>query len=107
MINNNEIELLIQPDYVINYAPQSLEQEISQNIITILTTSKYSVPLDREFGLNMQLVDMPQTTVKALISNEIVEAIEKYEPRVKVTQVRFTGDIDGVTQPVIRFKIMS
>ncbi|MBQ6772554.1 MAG: GPW/gp25 family protein [Synergistaceae bacterium] len=105
MITNSEIALLLNADSEINFAPATLEQEIAQNVLTIFLTSKYSVPLDREFGLNMTLVDKPQSIVKALLINEITESLERYEPRIKVTGIEFTGNADGYTKPLIKYII--
>ena len=105
MINNNEIDLLLNNNFVVDYMPQSLEREIAQNVFTIFTTSKYSVPLDREFGLDVSLLDIPMTTAKALLINEIVSAVETYEPRVKITQIELEGDLDGKFYPRIKFLI--
>ena len=105
MINNNELDLLLNNNFVVDYSPASLEKEIAQNVFTIFITSKYSVPLDREFGLDVSLLDMPMTTAKALLMNEIVNAIETYEPRVKITQIELEGDMDGKFYPHIKFLI--
>lgn len=102
----NELNILIGAENEIDFAPASLEREIMQNIRTIFSTSKYSVPLDREFGLNAVMLDEPQNLARALLMNEIAESIEKYEPRVKVTSIEFTGDNTGLTKPLIRFVIM-
>lgn len=104
---NNEINLLLKYNIQINFAPQTLEQEIAQNIITIFTTAKFSVPLDRDFGLDATLLDMPQNTAKALLASEIVSAIETFEPRVRITHIDFQGDNNGLTLPAIKFIISS
>ena len=62
-------------------------REIIQNIRTILTTPRGSVPLDRDFGVDAALVDDPQPAVQARLTAEIVDAVERYEPRARVTQV--------------------
>ena len=37
----------------INMEPQTVTEEIMQNVAVVLATPKYSVPLDRGLGLNM------------------------------------------------------
>ncbi len=49
----------------IDFAPSTELQEILQNVRTICTTAKYSVPLDREFGINGVFVDEPVNRAKA------------------------------------------
>ena len=40
----------------INFAPASTAEEVIQNVRTILTTTVYSVPLDRNFGINPDML---------------------------------------------------
>lgn len=81
-------------------------KEIMQNIKTIVSTLKGTVPLDRSFGVNSDLIDMPMPKAQSRLTAEIVAAIEKYEPRCKVVKVTFTGDgIDGILIPKVRVKI--
>ena len=79
--------------------------EIMQNVRTILSTAKGSVPLDREFGLDSAMVDEPESILRARRVADIVSAIETYEPRVMVTHVDWRGDGDGVVQPTVRVRI--
>lgn len=73
----------------INLAPETLEEEIMQNIKMILSTPQFSVPLDREFGLSQRFVDKPIPIAKTIGIAEVLDAIEKYEPRVEVIEVTF------------------
>ncbi len=82
--------------------------EIVQNVKTILTTSKGTVPLDREFGVDMSFVDQPTPKAKAMIMASVVDAVNRYEPRVRVTNVGFEEDergIEGRMIPVVRIVI--
>lgn len=90
----------------IAFAPNSELEEILQNVRTILTTTKYSVALDRDFGLEADAVDGPIQTVQAKLTAEIIEKVEKYEPRVQVKQVDYDGDfITGKLIPKVRVVI--
>jgi hypothetical protein len=82
-------------------------REIIQNVKTILSTVKGSVPLDREFGIKGDYVDQPMQVARALYAAEIVEEVEKQEPRVKVTQVTWGTDdaMDGKMKPIVRIKV--
>ena len=71
----------------VNFSPKGIE-EIIQNVQTIVTTEKYSVPLDRDFGINMNLVDRPMNHVQALLSKEITTQIERRGSR---SPKSFTG----------------
>lgn len=90
----------------IDFFPSTTLEEIIQNVRTIMTTTVYSVPLDRMFGLNPTMLDLPMPLSKARLTAEIVSAIEKFEPRVTVTQVTFAGDgKDGILQPSVSLRI--
>lgn len=68
------------------------EEEILQNIAMILITSKRSVPLDRNFGIDMSALDLPLEMAENICTAQIIEAIQDYEPRVKVTKVTYEKD---------------
>jgi phage baseplate assembly protein W len=85
--------------------------EIIQNIRNILATPKGSLPLDREFGLDQTFLDVPQPIAQVKAVPEIIEAVEKYEPRVKVTSVEWekiesTGTMDGKLVPKVRVELL-
>lgn len=91
----------------INFAAVG-EMAIIQNVRMILSTPKYSVALDRNFGIDAALVDKPLPVAKAKITAEIIAAIQKYEPRVKVTKVLFAGDgADGILKPRVQVVILN
>lgn len=83
--------------------------EIIQNVRTILGTTKFSVPLDRDFGIDATVVDRPLPVAKALITSAIFEAIERYEPRIELVQVIFDDNstaslLDGILKPKVEVK---
>jgi len=80
--------------------------EIYQNVQTILVTALGSVPLDRQLGINTDMLDSPTPAAKAKLTAEIIAAIHKDEPRVQVTRVTYTGDgQEGKLVPKVRVKI--
>ena len=90
----------------INFKPTRLE-EILQNVRTILVTLKHSVPLDRNFGISATMLDSPMPAAQAKLTAEIIDAVQRYEPRVHVTQVTYSGNgADGVLRPKVRVKII-
>lgn len=90
----------------INFKPANETEEILQNVRTILTTTKYSVPLDRNFGLNADVLDMPLHIMRARLTAEIINAIHRYEPRVKVKKIFYQADAqDGIVKPIVRVVI--
>lgn len=61
--------------------------QVLQNVGTILNTWKGSVPLHRDFGIDPDLLHRPVNMVEDLIIADVIEAIEKYEPRAEVVNV--------------------
>lgn len=74
--------------------------EIFQNIKYIILTEYFSVPLDREFGLDMTLVDKPIPVAKLLFPQECTMKISLYEPRALFRDITYTEDhINGKLMP--------
>lgn len=87
--------------------PKDRTAEILQNISIIISTPKFSVPLDREFGTNQEYIDMSTNIAQPKIIIEIADAIEKYEPRAEVKEVNFRVDesAEGKIVPVVKVVI--
>lgn len=102
----NEYELLLTPQGV-KFAPENEVIEILQNVLTICLTQKYSVPMDRAFGVEGEFLDEAVSRVRASFKQEVVRAVKKYEPRARVTSIDFTADLNGRVIPRIRVKIVS
>ena len=100
-----ELDILLTDQNKITFAPKNVYEEIAQNVKTICTTSKYSVPMDRNFGVDVNFIDKPTPKAKAQIQAEIVQAIRKYEPRCKVSKVSFEEDLDGKLSVKVRIAI--
>jgi len=81
--------------------------EILQNVRTILTTIRTTVPLDRDFGLAATFLDRPVAIAQALATADIPEAVEACEPRVTVTRVGWVESdaMDGRLIPQVRIKV--
>ena len=90
----------------VNFAPASELEEIAQNVRTILTTFKKTVPMDREFGISADTADLPIAAAQAAMTAEIVAAINYYEPRARVVSVDYEGvETDGIVRPKVRIKV--
>ena len=99
-----EVEVLATQEEI-NFAPANLVEEVAQNVRTICTTPKYSVPLDRLFGVNAVIVDRPTPRAIAEMQAELIQAIRKFEPRCRVKKVSFDGDVDGKLTAKVRIEI--
>lgn len=100
---NHIFNLTASPNKL-NLSPENEIEEIIQNINTLLSTPKGSVPLYRDFGLDLSLVDEPLLVAKARISSEIFQLISKYEPRAQVVEVDFNMG-ESVLIPKVKVKI--
>ena len=100
-----EVEVLTTPKEI-DFAPKNVYEEVIQNVRTICTTPKYSVPMDRLFGVDAAMLDRPTPKAMAAIQAEIVQAVRKYEPRCKVRKVILDGDIDGRLNVKVRIEIL-
>ena len=100
----SEFEIWLKPQEI-NFAPQTLAEEVIQNVITLCTTAKYSVPMDREVGINAVFLDEPVNTVRARFTQEVIMAVRKFEPRAEITRITFDGDLDGHVYPRVLMRI--
>lgn len=90
----------------VNFAPSSVMEEVIQNVQTIIATPIYSTPLNRSFGVDAIMLDLPLPVLQAKLAAEIVQAIEKFEPRVTVMKVSFTGNAEsGNVKPYVTLSL--
>ena len=89
----------------IDFAPATVAEEVMQNVRTIISTMKYDVPLDRAFGINGDVVDLPLPVAQAKLTSEIFTAIKRYEPRAVIEGINFTADLNGRLVPTVEVSI--
>lgn len=70
-------------------------REIIRNVQTLLTTPIGTCPLYRDFGLDVTYLDYPMDLAQNLFAVAAMEAVERWEPRVIVTEVTFEADANG------------
>lgn len=103
----NEYEVLIRPQ-VINFSPSSELEEILQNVRTICSTPKFSVPMDRELGVDTQFLDQPMSSVANKYKAEVIAAVRRFEPRARITRIEFFRDEEARTfYPKIYIKVIT
>ena len=91
----------------INLAPEDTTEEVLQNVAVILSTPKFSVPLERGLGLAQRFLDKPIPAAQSILISEVLDAVEEYEPRAEVTNVTFeTGETPGLMVPVLEVNIV-
>ena len=84
-------------------------KSILQNVSIILRTIKGSCPMYRGFGVDATLIDRPIPAAKVLLFSQIREAIEEYEPRVRVKSVDFDtrSEMQGALIPIVEVEIVN
>ena len=102
---NYKLEL----DAAVDFAPSDEVREILQNVRTIIGTRRGSVPLDRDFGISWSFVDRTIDVAQMLLRAEIVDAVERYEPRARVADISFSAagkDLsEGELKPAVTVSI--
>ncbi len=102
---NNIYELTLIPQKI-NFSPNSLLEELYQNVITICSTAIHSVPMDRAFGVNATFLDEPMNISRAKLAADIIKAVRRFEPRVRITSIDFPHDEEGKVSPKIKFRVL-
>lgn len=101
---NKVYTLTINPSEI-NFNPSTTIEEILQNINTIVMTSKFSVPLFREFGVVASFLDEPTPLAKSKLVAEITDKVEYFEDRVIVEEIKVEANIDGRMIPTLKISI--
>ena len=81
--------------------PRSTIEEVMQNVRMIMGVWRGSVPLDRDFGLDADLLDAPINAAKSRLAADLAAQIIKCEPRAKLKSLTFEGNArDGTLMPI-------
>lgn len=76
--------------------------EIANTLKTIFTTPQGTVPYDRNFGIDMSILDEPINLAQGRLTVEFVRKVQLYEPRVNVKEVNFIADDNNNLIPKVR-----
>lgn len=80
-------------------------KSVLQNISMLLKTKRGTVPLDRDFGLEMEFMDMPIDAAETIAYAEITEAVEEYEPRATISDITMEAGADGKAKLIVEVNI--
>ena len=75
--------------------------DIIRCLNTLYLTPVGSCALNREFGIDMSILDQPINIAKTLFSVELIEKTERYEPRVRVKEVLYTSEEAKIIPKVV------
>lgn len=71
---------------------KELRKDIFEKIMFLLTLIKGTIPMNREIGLDADILDLPMYEVQNKYTVSAIELIEKFETRVTVDEISFTVD---------------
>lgn len=96
-------------DFINELDSESFSEEelndINECVSNLLSTIAGEQGLDRNFGIETrEIMDVPTEEAENLITLEIIEKIDKYEPRVEVDDIEFEYNGEGRMMPKIYFK---
>ena len=77
-----------------NLMPATELEEIAQNVQLIISTRKFSVPMDRGFGIDANALDLPIGAAQAKLTAEITGAVAEQEPRARVKKISYGGNAE-------------
>lgn len=80
----------------------SRKDAITRQLKVLYGTRKGEQALDRNFGIDWSFLDQPMEVAKALLSAEIITQTAQYVPRIAVSAINFTSDLNGNLTPTIR-----
>lgn len=90
----------------INLQPATVYEEVIQNLWFLYASIEYDIPLDRGLGINATYIDKPLETAKALITIDLYDKTEKYEPRAEIVSIDFYADYEkGILKPIVEVEI--
>lgn len=83
------------------------DKELLMGLQHLYSTKAGERPLDREFGLDIDIIGMPMDVAKNEYAVEVIEKTERYEPRVEVEEVEFTYNAkEGKLFPKIKLVLL-
>ena len=79
------------------------DEDILMCLQHLYSTKTGERPLDREFGLDADIIGKPLDVAQNEYAVEVIEKTERYEPRVEVEEVEFVyNENEGVMFPKIK-----
>ena len=91
----------VTPLAELTFAPDNEVEEILQNVRCLMSIARGSAVLERNLGIDIDLVDAPIAAVRARLAADLAEQIALFEPRAKLRSLSFEGDAaDGTLHPL-------
>ncbi|MCX4268525.1 MAG: hypothetical protein OSJ62_07645 [Lachnospiraceae bacterium] len=84
----------------------SIPEKTIKRLVCLYSIVEGTQPLDREFGLNGNLLDLPPEVAKNRYTLDVIQKTEKYIREVRVKEVTFIMNPDGSILPTIHLKLI-
>lgn len=78
----SDISVSFTPD-----VPAEQRADIERAVQHIVLTPKGTYPMCRDFGISNELLAMPLLAAQNTVAVEIIDQVQKYEPRIAVCEV--------------------
>ena len=75
--------------------------ELDHQLALLLTTRTGTMPLDREFGIDMDFVDKPPELAKVLYTQEVTKQVAKFISWVRVKEITWSHGAQGQIIPKV------
>lgn len=82
-----------------------ISEDILLSLETLFSTIEGTIPLDRNFGINQDILSAPAEVAENLYTLDAIEKVDIYEPRVKVVSVDFAHS-DGQIIPTVHIELV-
>lgn len=71
------------------------QEDILRCLRNLIMTPAGTVPLDRDFGIDQSFLGQPINIARSLVAVEIIDKVDRYEPRVSILEVDLAADATG------------
>lgn len=96
--------MTVQTEYIgTQYEKAAL---VDKNLQKLFGTYKGSMALCRDYGIDISVLDLPVKAAQALLTSEIMTAVEKYESRASISEVKFSNSSDGKISVKVVWKLV-
>lgn len=80
------------------------EKEIIDGLLLLCAIYAGSFPLNRDFGIDPDILSQPLDLARAMFTQDIVDKTEKFIPEIIVTEVDFEDGEIAALYPIIHFE---
>lgn len=97
MIKIDGVQIVINSVY-----ERGLRQELLDKVFFLLSCIKGTIPMNRNIGLDPNIISQPDTITRNLYTVSAIELIEEFEDRLSVEEVQFeSGDSGNMIPKVV------